>query len=44
MYRRTLHNSVIIIDKKQNTTIAQMKIFLKRISFNSTVIITGDTT
>lgn len=44
MRGRTLHNSVIILDEGQNTTIAQMKMFLTRIGFNSTVIITGDIT
>lgn len=44
MRGRTLHNSIIILDEGQNTTIAQMKMFLTRIGFNSTVIITGDIT
>lgn len=44
MRGRTLHNSIILLDEGQNTTIAQMKMFLTRIGFNSTVIITGDIT
>lgn len=44
MRGRTLHNSVVILDEGQNTTINQMKMFLTRIGFNSTVIITGDIT
>lgn len=44
MRGRTLHNSVIILDEGQNTTIAQMKMFLTRIGFNSIIIITGDIT
>lgn len=44
MRGRTLNNSVIILDESQNTTITQMKMFLTRIGFNSTVIITGDVT
>ncbi|URJ24729.1 PhoH family protein [Candidatus Blochmanniella camponoti] len=44
MRGRTLNDSVIILDESQNTTITQMKMFLTRIGFHSTVIITGDIT
>lgn len=44
MRGRTLNNSIIILDEGQNTTVTQMKMFLTRIGFNSTVIITGDVT
>lgn len=44
MRGRTLNDSVIILDEAQNTTIAQMKMFLTRIGFNSIAIITGDVT
>ncbi|WP_159714217.1 PhoH family protein [Blochmannia endosymbiont of Camponotus nipponensis] len=44
MRGRTLNDSVIILDESQNTTITQMKMFLTRIGFDSTVIITGDIT
>ncbi len=40
----TLDNSYIILDEAQNTTPAQMKMFLTRIGFGSKVIITGDST
>ena len=39
---RTLDNAFIILDEAQNTTPAQMKMFLTRIGFGSKVIITGD--
>tara|TARA_R110000868_G_scaffold162538_5_gene393944 strand:+ start:554 stop:1534 length:981 start_codon:yes stop_codon:yes gene_type:complete len=42
MRGRTLNNSVIILDEAQNTSIAQMKMFLTRLGFNSRAIITGD--
>lgn len=42
MRGRTLNNSVIILDEAQNTSIAQMKMFLTRLGFNSKAIITGD--
>lgn len=42
MRGRTLDNSYIILDEAQNTTPAQMKMFLTRIGFGSKVIITGD--
>ena len=44
MRGRTLNNAFIILDEGQNTTIAQMKMFLTRIGFNSTLAITGDIT
>ena len=44
MRGRTLDNAFIILDEAQNTTPAQMKMFLTRIGFNSKVIITGDAT
>ncbi|SDB31319.1 MULTISPECIES: PhoH family protein [unclassified Butyrivibrio] len=44
MRGRTLDNSFIILDEAQNTTPAQMKMFLTRIGFGSKVIITGDST
>ena len=39
---RTLDNPYIILDEAQNTTPAQMKMFLTRIGFGSKVIVTGD--
>jgi phosphate starvation-inducible PhoH-like protein len=44
MRGRTLNNSFVILDESQNTTVAQMKMFLTRIGFGSTAVITGDTT
>jgi len=44
MRGRTLNNSFIILDESQNTTIEQMKMFLTRIGFGSTAVITGDPT
>lgn len=44
MRGRTLDNSYIILDEAQNTTPAQMKMFLTRIGFGSKVIVTGDLT
>lgn len=44
MRGRTLDNAYIILDEAQNTTPAQMKMFLTRIGFGSKVIITGDMT
>ena len=41
---RTLDNAFIILDEAQNTTPAQMKMFLTRIGFGSKVVITGDST
>lgn len=42
MRGRTLDNAFIILDEAQNTTQAQMKMFLTRIGFGSKVIVTGD--
>jgi len=44
MRGRTLNDSFIILDEAQNTTPEQMKMFLTRIGFGSTVVITGDIT
>ena len=44
MRGRTLNNAFIILDESQNTTIAQMKMFLTRIGFGSTAVVTGDIT
>ena len=44
MRGRTLDNAFIILDEAQNTTPAQMKMFLTRIGFGSKVIVTGDST
>ncbi len=44
MRGRTLNDAFIILDEAQNTTIEQMKMFLTRIGFGSTAVITGDIT
>jgi phosphate starvation-inducible PhoH-like protein len=44
MRGRTLNDAFIILDESQNTTVEQMKMFLTRIGFNSTAVITGDIT
>ena len=44
MRGRTLDNAYIILDEAQNTTPAQMKMFLTRIGFGSKVVVTGDKT
>ncbi len=44
MRGRTLNNAFIILDESQNTTVAQMKMFLTRIGFGSTAVVTGDIT
>ncbi|MGA1373110.1 MAG: PhoH family protein, partial [Pseudomonadales bacterium] len=44
MRGRTLNNAFIILDESQNTTVEQMKMFLTRIGFGSTAVITGDIT
>ncbi|MCP3671628.1 MAG: PhoH family protein, partial [Gammaproteobacteria bacterium] len=44
MRGRTLNESFIILDEAQNTTPEQMKMFLTRIGFGSTAVITGDIT
>lgn len=43
MRGRTLNDAFIILDEAQNTTSEQMKMFLTRMGFQSTVVITGDT-
>ena len=44
MRGRSLNDSFIILDEAQNTTIEQMKMFLTRIGFGSTAVVTGDIT
>lgn len=44
MRGRTLNESFIILDEAQNTTTEQMKMFLTRLGFGSTAVITGDIT
>jgi phosphate starvation-inducible PhoH-like protein len=44
MRGRTLNNAFIIMDEAQNTTVAQMKMFLTRMGANSRVVVTGDET
>ncbi len=44
MRGRTLNNAAIILDEAQNTTIAQMKMFLTRMGDSSTITVCGDTT
>ncbi len=44
MRGRTLNDAFVILDEAQNTTIEQMKMFLTRIGFGSTAVITGDLT
>jgi phosphate starvation-inducible PhoH-like protein len=44
MRGRTLSNCFVILDESQNTTPEQMKMFLTRIGFGSTAVITGDIT
>jgi phosphate starvation-inducible protein PhoH and related proteins len=44
MRGRTLNDSFILLDEAQNTTVEQMKMFLTRIGFGSTAVITGDMT
>ncbi len=44
MRGRTLNNSFIVLDEAQNTTPEQMKMFLTRLGFGSTMVITGDVT
>lgn len=44
MRGRTLNNSFVILDEAQNTTTAQMKMFLTRLGSNSRAIVTGDVT
>ncbi len=44
MRGRTLNHAVIILDEGQNTTVAQMKMFLTRMGHGSKIIVTGDVT
>ena len=44
MRGRTLNDSFVILDEAQNTTVEQMKMFLTRIGFGSTAVVTGDVT
>ena len=44
MRGRTLNESYVILDEAQNTTVEQMKMFLTRIGFGSTAVVTGDIT
>jgi phosphate starvation-inducible PhoH-like protein len=44
MRGRTLNESFIILDEAQNTSLEQMKMFLTRIGFGSTAVVTGDVT
>jgi phosphate starvation-inducible PhoH-like protein len=44
MRGRTLNESFIILDEAQNTSVEQMKMFLTRIGFGSTAVVTGDVT
>jgi len=44
MRGRTLNESFIILDEAQNTTVEQIKMFLTRVGFGSTAVITGDVT
>lgn len=44
MRGRTLNDSFIILDEAQNTTLEQIKMFLTRVGFGSTAVITGDIT
>ncbi|HBK56617.1 MAG TPA: phosphate starvation-inducible protein PhoH [Xanthomonadales bacterium] len=44
MRGRTLNDAFVILDEAQNTSIEQMKMFLTRIGFGSTTVVTGDLT
>lgn len=44
MRGRTLNDAFVILDEAQNTTAAQMKMFLTRLGFGSTMVVTGDIT
>ncbi|OBS09973.1 PhoH family protein [Acidihalobacter prosperus] len=44
MRGRTLNDAFVILDEAQNTTIEQMKMFLTRIGFGTTAVVTGDVT
>lgn len=44
MRGRTLNDAFIILDEAQNTTVEQIKMFLTRVGFGSTAVVTGDIT
>ena len=44
MRGRTLNDAVVILDEAQNTTTAQIKMFLTRMGMNTKMIVTGDMT
>jgi phosphate starvation-inducible PhoH-like protein len=44
MRGRTLNDAFVILDEAQNTSVEQMKMFLTRIGFGSTAVVTGDLT
>ncbi len=44
MRGRTLNDAYVILDEAQNTTVEQMKMFLTRLGFGSTAVVTGDMT
>jgi len=44
MRGRTLNDAFVILDEAQNTTRAQMKMFLTRLGFGSKMVVTGDAT
>jgi phosphate starvation-inducible PhoH-like protein len=44
MRGRTLNDAFVILDEAQNTTIEQMKMFLTRLGYGSTAVVTGDLT
>ncbi len=44
MRGRTLNHAFVILDEAQNATVEQMKMFLTRIGFGSTAVVTGDVT
>jgi phosphate starvation-inducible PhoH-like protein len=44
MRGRTLNDAFVILDEAQNTTVEQMKMFLTRIGFGTTAVVTGDVT
>ena len=43
MRGRTLNDAFVILDEAQNTTVEQMKMFLTRLGFGTTAVVTGDT-
>jgi hypothetical protein len=44
MRGRTLNDAFVILDEAQNATVQQLKMFLTRLGFNTTMVITGDST